>query len=51
MAKLKKSEINKTIKLEKPYDSAYVDMVLKSSKEQNGKVLTEEYKAELFKDL
>jgi hypothetical protein len=34
-----------------PYDPEFVKMVLASSKQKGGKVLTEEYKAELFKSL
>jgi hypothetical protein len=51
MKLLKKSKNHKRLKQEILYDPKFVDMILKSSKEQNGKVLTEEYKAELFKDL
>lgn len=38
-------------KEESPYDAEFVNMVLKSRNEKGGKILTEQYKQELFEEL
>jgi hypothetical protein len=46
-------EVEKTAKKtkESPYDPEFVKMILESSKESGGKLLTENYKKELFKSI